>query len=230
MDDALSSYDESLQALEKQRESLELVMKRMGAEWEESGAGIGWLGDIMSNVSASDQQDGMVNAAPSSASSYSAPHSSSSMLLKNQSLPLFHMMQTNAGPSHDYLQTLLNVNDELLAQSLASSANVEGDIDPDSSSTLSNTREYNITISTPPSSSNINNTNAFVVQQQQQQQQQLQLISPPLAEHDHQDAENIHSLLYSQQLQQDPLKPVIPIPPSTQQPQLITPPITPPEE
>jgi len=35
MDDALSSYDESLQALEKQRESLELVMKRMGAEWEE---------------------------------------------------------------------------------------------------------------------------------------------------------------------------------------------------
>jgi len=132
------------------------------------------------------------------------------------------MMQTNAGPSHDYLQTLLNVNDELLAQSLASSANMEGEIDPDSSNTLSNTREYNITISTPPSSSNINNTNAFVVQQQ------LQLISPPLAEHDHQDAENIHSLLYSQQLQQDPLKPAIP--PSTQQPQLITPPITPPEE
>ncbi|CAO0792003.1 unnamed protein product [Mucor circinelloides] len=222
MDDALSSYDESLQALEKQRESLELVMKRMGAEWEESGAGIGWLGDIMSNVSDSDQQDSMVNAAPSSASSYSAPHSSSSILLKNQSLPLFHMMQTNAGPSHDYLQTLLNVNDELLAQSLASSANMEGEIDPDSSNTLSNTREYNITISTPPSSSNINNTNAFVVQQQ------LQLISPPLAEHDHQDAENIHSLLYSQQLQQDPLKPAIP--PSTQQPQLITPPITPPEE
>lgn len=177
----------------------------------------------MSNVSDSDQQDSMVNAAPSSASSYSAPHSSSSMLLKNQSLPLFHMMQTNAGPSHDYLQTLLNVNDELLAQSLASSANVEGEIDPDSSNTLSNTREYNITISTPPSSSNTSNTNAFVVQQQQ-----LQLISPPLAEHDHQDAENIHSLLYSQQLQQDPLKPAIP--PSTQQPQLITPPITPPEE
>lgn len=40
MDDSLSKYDESLQALEKQRESLELVMKRMGAEWEERYASI----------------------------------------------------------------------------------------------------------------------------------------------------------------------------------------------
>lgn len=35
MDEVLSKYDESLQALEKQRESLELVIQRMGAEWEE---------------------------------------------------------------------------------------------------------------------------------------------------------------------------------------------------
>lgn len=218
MDDTLSKYDESLQALEKQRESLELVMKRMGAEWEESGAGIGWLGDIMSNASSSDQQDDLVNVS-SSTSSYSAPHSSSSSSLKKQSLPLFHMMQTNAGPSHDYLQTLLNVNDELLAQSLASSASIEEDTDPGVSNNHSNTREYSITINPPLSSSNIN---AFAVQQQQQQ-----LISPPLTGQDYQVAENMHSLLYSQQ-QADALESVLP--PSAQPSQLITPPITPPEE
>ncbi|KAL9539791.1 hypothetical protein MBANPS3_010057 [Mucor bainieri] len=225
MDDTLSKYDESLQALEKQRESLELVMKRMGAEWEESGAGIGWLGDIMSNASASDQHDDLIHAASSSsASSYSASHSSSSSSLKKQNLPLFHMMQTNAGPSHDYLQTLLNVNDELLAQSLASSASMDEYTDPDASNPHSNTREYTISINAPSSSSNINNISAFVVQQQQQQQ----LISPPLTEQDHQVAQNMHSLLYSQHQPQDALKSVLP--PSAQPSQLITPPITPPEE
>ncbi|KAF1802070.1 hypothetical protein FB192DRAFT_1325778 [Mucor lusitanicus] len=199
MDDTLSKYDESLQALEKQRESLELVMKRMGAEWEESGPGIGWLGDIMSNASASDQQDD----------------------LANQGLPLFHMMQANVGPSHDYLQTLLNVNDELLAQSLASSASMEGDTDPDAANTHSNTREYTITISPPPLSSS--NINALAVQQQQQQ-----LISPPLTGQDHQAAESMQSLLYSQHQQADALKSVLPA--SAQPSQLITPPITPPEE
>ncbi|GAN08944.1 hypothetical protein MAM1_0233d08464 [Mucor ambiguus] len=226
MDGTLSKYDESLQALEKERKSLELVMKKMGAEWEESGAGIGWLGDIMSNASSSDQHDNIVNAATSSssASSYSAPNSSSSSSLKKQNLPLFHMMQTNVGPSHDYLQTLLNVNDELLAQSLASSASIVGEIGPDASSALSNTREYTISISPPPLSSNIDSINAFTVQQQQQQQ----LISPPLTEQDHQTAESMHSLLYSQQQSQDASKSVLP--PSAQLSQLITPPITPPEE
>ncbi|KAL0143348.1 hypothetical protein V8B55DRAFT_1351761 [Mucor lusitanicus] len=221
MDDTLSKYDESLQALEKQRESLELVMKRMGAEWEESGPGIGWLGDIMSNASASDQQDDLANVSSSSASSYSAPHSSSSSSFKKQGLPLFHMMQANVGPSHDYLQTLLNVNDELLAQSLASSASMEGDTDPDAANTHSNTREYTITISPPPLSSS--NINALAVQQQQQQ-----LISPPLTGQDHQAAESMQSLLYSQHQQADALKSVLPA--SAQPSQLITPPITPPEE
>ncbi|KAK4513983.1 uncharacterized protein ATC70_005990 [Mucor velutinosus] len=224
MDDALSKYDESLQALEKQRESLELVMKRMGAEWEESGAGIGWLGDIMSNASSSDQQDDLAHEPSSSASSYSATHPSSSSILKKQSLPLFHMMQTNAGPSHDYLQTLLNVNDELLAQSLASSASMEGDVAPDASNTHSNTREYTITINPLSSSSNINDISAFAAQQQQQQQ----LISPPLTEQDHQVVESMQSLLNSQQPPQDALKSALPS--SAQQPQLVTPPITPPEE
>lgn len=35
MDDTLLEYEASLEALERQRESLELVMKKMGAEWEE---------------------------------------------------------------------------------------------------------------------------------------------------------------------------------------------------
>ncbi|KAL1928815.1 hypothetical protein VTP01DRAFT_2601 [Rhizomucor pusillus] len=43
MEKSLSDYDESLEALERQREELELVMQKMGQEWEISGAGIGWL-------------------------------------------------------------------------------------------------------------------------------------------------------------------------------------------
>ena len=34
MDKSLSDYDQSLEALEKQRKELELVMKQMGQEWE----------------------------------------------------------------------------------------------------------------------------------------------------------------------------------------------------
>lgn len=35
MDGAIEEYTEALEALEKQRESLELVMLKMGEEWEE---------------------------------------------------------------------------------------------------------------------------------------------------------------------------------------------------
>lgn len=34
MEKSLSDYDESLEALERQREELELVMQKMGQEWE----------------------------------------------------------------------------------------------------------------------------------------------------------------------------------------------------
>lgn len=34
-DNSLLQYENSLKELEKQKETLELVMKRMGAEWEE---------------------------------------------------------------------------------------------------------------------------------------------------------------------------------------------------
>lgn len=97
MDDALLKYDESLEALEKQRKDLERVMKRMGAEWEESGAGIGWMGDNLFKES--------------SASNDTSP-------------PLMTLMHsvTSSEPSHDYLQSLLHVNDELLQQSLTSTS------------------------------------------------------------------------------------------------------------
>ncbi|KAI8875074.1 hypothetical protein K501DRAFT_234177 [Backusella circina FSU 941] len=108
MDDTLSKYDESLEALERQRESLELVMQRMGEEWEESGAGIGWLKD----------------------SFYQAPMTNNKLIKNPKSnnngssqVPnLSHLMQSvnTTDPSPDYLLTLLNVNDELVAQSLAS--------------------------------------------------------------------------------------------------------------
>ncbi|KAG2209216.1 uncharacterized protein EV154DRAFT_550033 [Mucor mucedo] len=100
MDDTLLKYDQSLEALEKQRENLELVMKKMGAEWEESGAGVGWMGDIM----------------------YS--NSSTTSMGKSPPPPLLlpSITSSSSEPSHDYLQTLLNVNDQLLAESLACSS------------------------------------------------------------------------------------------------------------
>lgn len=118
MDDTLLKYDQSLEALEKQREKLELVMKKMGAEWEErytkkitkkkkistkhdnnSGAGVGWMGDML--------------------------YSNSSTTSNNKSPPpplLMPSITSSSEPSHDYLQTLLNVNDQLLAESLACSS------------------------------------------------------------------------------------------------------------
>ncbi|KAI9279388.1 hypothetical protein BY458DRAFT_503023 [Sporodiniella umbellata] len=78
-------YSETLKELEKQRESLEWVMLKMGEEWEESGPGIGWM----------EGKSTLRNMAATTTT-------------------------THNEPSHDYLQSLLNINDQLLAQSLAS--------------------------------------------------------------------------------------------------------------
>ncbi|KAI8069923.1 hypothetical protein BC940DRAFT_317888 [Gongronella butleri] len=43
MDRSIDDYDQSLVDLDRQKEQLELLMKTMGQEWEQSGAGIGWL-------------------------------------------------------------------------------------------------------------------------------------------------------------------------------------------
>ncbi|KAI7876119.1 hypothetical protein K492DRAFT_239937 [Lichtheimia hyalospora FSU 10163] len=47
MEKSLLDYDQSLEELNRQKQKLEIVMKRMGEEWAESGAGVGWLNDIM---------------------------------------------------------------------------------------------------------------------------------------------------------------------------------------
>ncbi|KAG0167265.1 hypothetical protein DFQ28_004557 [Apophysomyces sp. BC1034] len=46
MEKSLSDYDRTLEELDRQREQLERVVQKMGQEWEESGAGIGWLGSL----------------------------------------------------------------------------------------------------------------------------------------------------------------------------------------
>ncbi|KAG2215025.1 hypothetical protein INT45_013469 [Circinella minor] len=188
MDKTLSDYDQSLEELERQREHLELVMKTMGQEWEESGAGIGWmqLQQTTSNSNESDivipneqeQEEEVIvekindqkrNSEPfeketllqesiqtSSSSSNEqcvdelrdrypptpispetqqnknldnglhviiepkeqskSTHESSLHLLMQQATP-----SSSNGPSADYLQSLLNVNEALLAQSLTDS-------------------------------------------------------------------------------------------------------------
>ncbi|KAF7732854.1 hypothetical protein EC973_000130 [Apophysomyces ossiformis] len=46
MEKSLSDYDRTLEELDRQREKLQRVVQKMGQEWEESGAGIGWLGSL----------------------------------------------------------------------------------------------------------------------------------------------------------------------------------------
>ncbi|OBZ91866.1 hypothetical protein A0J61_00097 [Choanephora cucurbitarum] len=99
MDNTLLEFEESLEALEKERESLELAMREMGAECKESEINHGWLTNFSLNLNSTTQETN-----------------------KHYTTTLFHLIQPNAGPSHDYLQTLLNVNQEILAQSLAASS------------------------------------------------------------------------------------------------------------
>ncbi|KAI9483963.1 MAG: hypothetical protein EXX96DRAFT_160239 [Benjaminiella poitrasii] len=103
----LLKYDESLKELDEQRERLDLVMQKMRAEWEESGAGIGWMRDTLhSPMSNTIRQSSIVS---------NNDHNSHFYLIQTE-----NNTNSNLEPSHDYLQALLNVNDELLAESLAS--------------------------------------------------------------------------------------------------------------
>ncbi|KAG0734870.1 hypothetical protein G6F57_013625 [Rhizopus arrhizus] len=97
MDKTLIDYDKNLEELERQRENLKVVMQRMGQEWEESGAGIGWLGSL------------------------DIPTDNSNIKQQQQPQPqlLPNVLQPTTGPSPEYLQSLLHMNEALLAQSLA---------------------------------------------------------------------------------------------------------------
>ncbi|KAI9006567.1 hypothetical protein CLU79DRAFT_840815 [Phycomyces nitens] len=92
MERSLMDYDNSLEELDRQKKQLEIVMKRMGEEWEESGAGIGWLGSLKDTK----------ETEPS----------------PPVDQPLFsNILSEDSGPIPEYLQSLLNVNEALLAQS-----------------------------------------------------------------------------------------------------------------
>ncbi|KAI8087700.1 uncharacterized protein B0P05DRAFT_635414 [Gilbertella persicaria] len=148
MDKTLIEYDKNLQDLERQREQLELVMQKMGQEWEESGAGIGWLGSLdlptVDSVSSDTTNTPSTTVTETSLSeltnetvldatiSPSIPDTTSSKddishcnspksdLLTLSHQPLFtNILSQTTGPSPEYLQSLLNVNEALLAQSLA---------------------------------------------------------------------------------------------------------------
>ncbi|KAI8370806.1 hypothetical protein EDC96DRAFT_573457 [Choanephora cucurbitarum] len=109
MNDTLLAFEESLEVLEKQRKSLELTMKEMGAECKESG----WLPNFSLNLN--------------STAEIKPEETNKQFTLPT---PLFHLIQPNAEPSHDYLQTLLNVNEEILAQSLAASSKANDTHEP----------------------------------------------------------------------------------------------------
>ncbi|KAI9362348.1 hypothetical protein BD770DRAFT_306081, partial [Pilaira anomala] len=108
MDKTLKDYEKNLEDLELQRTKLEKVMQMMGQEWEESGAGIGWLGSLdLAPISQDIKQE-------------TVQGNNTTTNEKSISLPfLTNILSENTGPSPEYLQSLLNVNDTLLAQSLA---------------------------------------------------------------------------------------------------------------
>ncbi|CAO3591613.1 unnamed protein product [Absidia cylindrospora] len=128
MDKSIHNYDQSLNDLERQKEQLELVMQQMGEEWAESGPGVNWLKTLQSPLLQSDEQP------------LDDPRVTTTMTLPTMGMEdmdlvglaspltpdtpmhaddkLFHILQ-QPEPSPEYLQSLLNVNETLLAQSLA---------------------------------------------------------------------------------------------------------------
>ncbi|CEP11828.1 hypothetical protein [Parasitella parasitica] len=160
MDKTLIDYDKNLEELERQREKLEIVMQMMGQEWEESGAGIGWLGQLdlpeantqvpASTIStmaatpitkttiataimstalhpiASGKLDETAESGTVTMETIAAntQTTSNEILSLPSHQPLFsNILSQTTGPSPEYLQSLLNVNEALLAQSLANNSN-----------------------------------------------------------------------------------------------------------
>ncbi|OBZ91615.1 hypothetical protein A0J61_00332 [Choanephora cucurbitarum] len=138
MEKTLIDYDKNLQELERQREQLEIVMQKMGQEWEESGAGIGWLGSLDVPTVESDLSPSTTATSPNTITETPLSELTDELLDTNKSpllekciaprtdvlslthQPLFtNILSQTTGPSPEYLQSLLNVNEALLAESLA---------------------------------------------------------------------------------------------------------------
>ncbi|KAI9299424.1 hypothetical protein BJ944DRAFT_274245 [Cunninghamella echinulata] len=138
MDKTIDDYSQSLVDLERQKQQLEQVMKKMGEEWEESGAGIGWLHSLQSPRIAIDhhhqlhrenQVDEVVEEEEESdLMALTSP-------LTPEEVKDRHLFQFFSHHHHspDYLDSLLTMNETLLAQS------VNANTSSSSSSPLSST-------------------------------------------------------------------------------------------
>lgn len=80
-----------------------------------SGAGIGWLGSLDLPSMPSQEEIVSMTTKTTEAATTTTTH----CLTTNKSNPFRNILSENTGPSPEYLQSLLNVNETLLAQSLA---------------------------------------------------------------------------------------------------------------
>ncbi|KAI8099592.1 uncharacterized protein BX664DRAFT_272914 [Halteromyces radiatus] len=124
MDKSIHDYEQSLVDLKRQQEQLELVMQKMGEEWNESGPGINWLKTLQSPPLQTDELTTKTSTIRDDTdlvclASPSTPDDNMTNTEENDRL--FHIFQ-QPQPSPEYLQSLLHVNETLLAQSLASTA------------------------------------------------------------------------------------------------------------
>ncbi|CAO3620836.1 unnamed protein product [Mucor hiemalis] len=126
MEKSLNDYDKNLEELERQREKLEEVMKVMGQEWSESGAGIGWLGslDLPDMNDSVTSPIGVIETLPPASitaltTNAIVPDISTTNTTMTIQPLLTNILSPITGPSPEYLQSLLHVNEVLLAQSLA---------------------------------------------------------------------------------------------------------------
>ncbi|KAI9321870.1 hypothetical protein BX666DRAFT_1813053, partial [Dichotomocladium elegans] len=106
---SLQDYDESLRELEEQRVILERVMEKMGQEWEESGAGIAWLGSL-----------DLPCQAPTTTKTILEDFG---RLPGSLPAPLVEHTEPAILESPAYVQSILNANETLLAQGVYSHPN-----------------------------------------------------------------------------------------------------------
>ncbi|KAI8344041.1 hypothetical protein BC941DRAFT_407595 [Chlamydoabsidia padenii] len=140
MDQSILDYDQSLNDLQRQKEQLELMMRKMGEEWEASGPGINWLKSLQLPTLSNDEattvtdptrtmtNEELTTTTPVTQSfldkDSAAYHLVSPLTPDDGPIStttdgdLMHILQ-QPQPSPEYLQSLLNVNETLLAQSLA---------------------------------------------------------------------------------------------------------------
>ncbi|CDH56435.1 predicted protein [Lichtheimia corymbifera JMRC:FSU:9682] len=128
MEKSLSDYDQSLEELERQREELELVMKKMGQEWEESGAGIAWLGSVDLTNPGLESTD-LVKEQQQRQQQQEQQQQQQQQQQQFEHLrdtlptPIVEPSEATLMEAHpDKLQSLLTTNEALLAQSMAGQA------------------------------------------------------------------------------------------------------------